>query len=198
MPEEIKNLIEYFSEIPTLGPRQAARLVFYLSDIPKDEFKKISGAFSKLSNIDKCERCFFFKKKNEKLCSICSNSSRSPYTIAIVEKTTDLLTIEKMKKFNGHYLILGKLAEKGVLDEETKKRIQKLKERIIKELNGKAEEIIIALSPTSIGDFTAQIIKEEFKNLASKITRLGRGLPSGADLEFTDETTLLFSFENRN
>lgn len=197
MPEEIEKLIEYFSHIPTIGPRQAARLVFYLSDMPKTEFQKIANAFSNLKEVDKCERCFFFKHKSEKFCSICSNKLRNPRNIAIVEKTTDLLTIEKMKKFDGHYLILGKLAEKGILDEETKKRLNKLKQRILKELQGKANEIIIALSPTAIGDFTAGIIKEEFKNLANKISRLGRGLPSGADLEFTDEVTLTFSFENR-
>jgi len=197
MPEEIKKFIEYFSKVPPLGPRQAARLAFYLSDMPKQNLKKLVEVISDLTNLDKCERCFFIKKQGEKYCNICGDESREIKNVAIVEKMTDLITFEKMKRFNGQYLVLGKLLEKGVLDEETRKRLNKLKERIKKEMGGAANEIIIAIGPTAVGDFTAHIIKEEFKNLAKSITRLGMGLPSGADLEFTDETTLLVSFEKR-
>lgn len=197
MPEELNNFITYLSEIPSLGPRQATRLAFYLLDLPPEQLKKLQNSLLALTSIDKCPRCFFVKRKEEKYCHICSDPKRYPQVIAIIEKSTDLLTIEKSKIFKGHYFILGKLAEKGVLDEETKYKLQVLKQRIINELNGKAEEIIIALSPTAIGDFTAGLIKEIFEDYANKITRLARGLPSGADLEFADEITLLSAFEKR-
>jgi len=198
MPEEIKRFIEYFSKIPTLGPRQTTRLAFYLADLPKKDLTNLLKVFQGLENIDQCPQCFFIKKRDENLCRICSDQSRNPYNIAIVEKATDVITFEKIKKFNGNYFILGKLAEKGIVDDELKKRFKKLHNLIDKKLGGRVEEIIIAISPTPIGDFTANLIKKEFGKYTPKISRLGRGLPEGAQLEFTDETTLLFSFEKRD
>jgi len=197
MPEELKKFIETFSKIPSLGPRQTTRLAFYFADLPKKDFKNLVEIFQNLEEIDHCPRCFFVKKKNEKFCKICSDEKRNKKIIALVEKGTDILTIEKIKKFNGVYFILGKLAEKGIIDEELRERIKKLHQIIRNELNRKVEEIIIAISPTPIGDFTSNIIKNEFSKYAKKISRLGRGLPEGAEIEFADENTLLFSFEKR-
>ncbi|MCL4400264.1 toprim domain-containing protein [Patescibacteria group bacterium] len=197
IPKEIKKFVDYFSKLPLLGPRQATRLAFYLLESDKSSLKNLSEAMSDLLKLDRCARCFFIKEENEKLCPICSDEKRSPTVIAIVEKETDLMTFEKMSKFKGQYLVLGKLAEKGILEQTQKARLEKLKSRIKSELGGSADEIIIALNATAIGDFTSDIIREEFKNLSKKITRLGRGLPTGGEVEFADETTLLHSFEKR-
>ncbi len=197
IPEEIKRFIDRFSKLPILGPRQATRLAFFFLQMEKVDLENTVAALEGLTKLDVCERCFFVKERNEKLCRICSDPERDSHIVAVVERETDLLTFEKISKFNGHYLILGNLAEKGILGQEQKDRLEKLKERIKKELGGKAEEIIVALNATSIGDFTSDLIREDFKNLAKKITRLGRGLPTGGEVEFADETTLLHSFEKR-
>ena len=88
------------------------------------------------------------------------------------------------------------LAEKGVLETAQKLRLEHLKSRIKSE-DGRITELIIALNPTAIGDFTADLIKREFRDLAAKITRLSRGLPTGGEIEFADESTLGSSFEHR-
>lgn len=198
IPEEIKKFIDRFSKLPILGPRQATRLAFYLLGEDQGTIKNLEEALKGLASLGICERCFFVKENGDKLCRICSDPKRNPGVIAILEKATDLMTFEKINKFNGQYLVLGKLAERGILEPLQKSRLAALKERIRKELGGKAEEIIVALSATAIGDFTSDLIREEFKDLSKKITRLGRGIPTGGEIEFADETTLLHSFEKRS
>ncbi len=198
IPDEIKQFIDAFSRLPLLGPRQATRLAFYLLGLDKTSLQDLSSALKNLASLGVCERCFFVKVGGQKYCGLCSDPKRNSRNIAIVEKETDLLTFEKMNKWNGHYLVLGKLAERGIWEQNQKTRLEKLKERIIGELGGSADEIVIALNATSIGDFTADIIREEFKTLSKKITRLSRGLPTGGEVEFADETTLLHSFEKRS
>ncbi len=197
IPKEIQNFIDEFSKLPAIGPRMATRLAFFILRLDKSNFINLELALKKLGQFAKCERCFFLKDKNEKFCSICSNSQRNPKTIAIVEKETDLLTLEKTGRFKGHYLILGELSERGVLETVQKLRIKTLKKRIEKEF-GKIDEIIIALNLNTFGDFAADMLRQEFKELANKITRLGRGIPTGGEIEFADEETLSSALERRN
>ena len=94
--------------------------------------------------------------------------------------------------------MLGELAEHGSLTSSQKLRLQHLKERIKKDLKGKTREIVLALSSTTFGDFTASLIRREFRDVAEKITRLGRGIPTGGEIEFADEETLRSALERRN
>lgn len=196
VPKPIKKFIEAFSQLPALGPRQATRLAFYLTSLPKATLNELERSLKELKNLDRCERCFFLKESGSKICQICSNPKRDSKIIAIMEKETDLLSLEKIGSYNGHYFILGKLAEKGVLETAQKLRLENLKSRIKNE-GGKIKELIIALNPTAIGDFTADFIKREFRDSAEKTTRLSRGLPTGGEIEFADESTLGSSFEHR-
>ena len=108
------------------------------------------------------------------------------------------MSLEKTGTFKGHYLVLGELAEHGSLTSGQKLRLQHLKERIKKDLKGKTREIVLALSSTTFGDFTASLIRREFRDVAEKITRLGRGIPTGGEIEFADEETLRSALERRN
>ena len=108
-----------------------------------------------------------------------------------------MLALESTGHFTGQYLILGELPERGVLESAHKLRLSTLKERIKKELKGKAKEIIVAVNPTTFGDFVVDTVRQEFKTLAEKITRLGRGIPTGGEIEFADEETLASALEHR-
>ncbi len=196
IPQSIKRFIDSFSNLPSIGPRQATRLAFYLASLDKATVDELERAVGGLKNLSRCEKCFFFKEGPAKYCAICSSPERDQKTIAIVEKETDLLTLEKTGRFKGTYLILGKLADKGVIETAQKLRLASLKKRVASD-GGTLHELIIALNPTSIGDFTADIIKSEFKDLADKITRLSRGIPTGGEIEFADEATLESSLEHR-
>jgi len=214
-PPVIQKLIDLFSKFPTVGPRTAARFVFYLIKLPQEKF---DGFLNSITNLRKsikiCSFCFnpfdastgsaqaASTDSEEKLCSICQNNSRDKTLLCIVEKETDLISIEKTKKYKGLYFILG-----GTISGLKKNNIEKLK---IKELEERIknpenfdiqgvnlEEIIIATNPTTEGEATALYIERELKQLGKKITHLGRGLPVGGELEYADEETLGSAFEGR-
>ncbi len=116
----------------------------------------------------------------------------------IVEKETDLVSIERTKKYRGRYLVLGEMAKGGILDSVQKLRLNQLKFFLKKEFAGKAEEIIIATNPTTYGDLNAMVIKKELEGTAKKFSRLGRGIPTGGEIEFVDEETLEQALERRS
>ena len=194
LPEPLKNFIEIFSKLPSIGPRLATRLSFYLVDSGKNEIENLEKSISNLKKLKTCERCFFIYTDS---CPICSNRNRIKDIIAIVEKETDLISLEKTGKFNGQYLVLGGLAKNGELNPNQRLRLKSLAERIKKELNGQAKEIIIALSPTTFGDFTGSLIGQELKPFAQKISHLAKGVPTGGEIEFADEETLGSALEKR-
>ncbi|MEX0689899.1 MAG: toprim domain-containing protein [Candidatus Paceibacterota bacterium] len=195
IPQPIKNFIEHFSRLPSVGPRMATRLAFFLVNINKSQLKDLSEVFSKLEKMDNCPKCFFVKESKEKLCTICSSEKRDQDVILIVEKETDLLSVEKSNSFKGTYLILGNLNNKGSLSDKQKLRLQNIKKIAAKK--GKIKEVIIALSSTTEGDLISQTIKKELSNSTEKITKIGRGIPTGGEIEFADEDTLSNALEGR-
>lgn len=196
LPDPIKNFVDAYAKLPSIGPRQATRLAFYISNLGKAKIKDLSGAIADLANLITCSRCFRVYVGAGKFCSICGDSTRNKSLIAVIEKETDLLSLEKTKKFNGWYLVLGELSKLGELGPEQKLRLSSLKDFIKKELE-QAEEIIIATNPTAYGDLSAATLKKELESHAKKITRLGRGIPTGGEIEFADEDTLASALERR-
>ena len=133
------------------------------------------------------------------MCPICLDLSRDRSKIAVVEKDTDFETMEKSGVYDGHYHILGGLI--SALDAESASRLR------LKELFGRGKkenavkEIILALSATPEGEFSARYIEKILEPLSRdrklKMTRLGRGLSTGAELEYLNRETLKNALENR-
>ncbi len=189
LPRPIQNLINQFSKLPLVGPRQAARFVFHLIKQPKTELEEFAKALLDVSkNLKKCSLCFRIAESSD-ICSICEDSKRDKATICIVEKDTDIEAIEKTSRYKGLYHILG---GNEIKDFDPKN----LEELHLKELMARIKdskeikEIIIATSATTTGDTLALYISRLFKSLNIKITRLGRGLSTGSELEYMDEETL--------
>lgn len=198
LPSSVQKLIAVLSELPSIGPRQATRLVFYLINRGENQIHELARSTEELKKIKICERCFFIHENPGNLCDICSDPSRDQSLILIAEKETDLLSLENTGKFRGRYFILGPLPKTGLLSDWQKLRLQSLKSFIQKELNGEAKEIILGMNPTSLGDFHASILTKELAPFAKKISRLGRGLPTGGEIEFADDETLGSALERRN
>lgn len=197
-PDPIKKFIELFSVLPGIGPRQARRLAFHLVNQGRSLIDELAKSVHGLGALANCAECFRVSQLDrEGRCPICGNTNRRKDIIAIVEKDTDLMSLEQTKKFNGTYLILGELEKDGLLNSQQKLRLNSLKSRLQKLSGGQAEEILLALDPTSYGDMHAALIKDELKSFAKKITRLGRGLPTGGEVEFADEETLGGALDNR-
>lgn len=195
-PKSIQKLIDLFSKFPTVGPRTAARFVFYLTKLPQEKFDELLASLTDLrKSIKICSLCFNpFEDSQEDICPICKDNSRDKTLLCIVEKETDLISIEKTKKYKGLYFILGGTISGLKKNDKEKIRIEELKERI---KNNLFKEIIIATNSTPEGEATALYIERELKTFNIKITRLGRGLPVGGELEYADEDTLSSAFEGR-
>jgi recombination protein RecR len=199
LPESIRSLSEALSSLPSLGPRQSLRLAFYLSQRDPENLKRLSQDLINVGELKTCGQCFFIHEdKNQVLCPICRDPGRNNKQIAFIEKETELLALEQTAQYRGRYLLLGPLEKNGLLNDLQRSRMQTLKKFIVQELGSSADEILIALSPTRYGDHYADIIKKEFSTLAKRVTRLGRGLPRGGEIEFADDETLGASLEGRN
>lgn len=200
-PPSIQKLIDLFSEFPTVGPRTAARFVFYLLKAKKEDVEELVKSIDDLKkSIKLCSFCFnpFDVSKNlvkEELCDICRNQTRDRTLLCVVEKESDLISIEKIKKYKGLYFILGGAAPLFLKGGVKKLRIEELHQRI--KSHPEIKEIIIATNPTTEGGAAALYLERFLKPFNKKITRLGRGLPVGGELEYADEETLSSALEGR-
>lgn len=191
-PKPFQKLIDHFASLPSIGPRLAERLVLYLWKYDQeklDDFAKTLGELKR--NISYCKQCFNISENG--LCAICRDSRRDSKTICVVEEPLDIIAIEKTRRMQGLYHVLG-----GTINISTDKDNQlKIKELIARLKNNGVEEVIIATNPTTEGEATALYIARLIKPLNIKITRLARGLPTGGDIEYADEQTLSGAIEGR-
>lgn len=211
LPSPIERVANELAELPSIGPRQAVRLAFYLIGQKKESLAALAASIDNLRNIQTCERCFFIHQNEatptgESLCDICKNPNRNHRMVMVVEKETDLVSLENTGKYSGRYFIIGEITKTGILEDWQKARLHALKLFIQKNLidpaqpdqPGKADEIIFAFNPTALGDLQTSLLAKELAPFAKKNSRLGRGLPTGGEIEFADADTLGPSLERRS
>ena len=203
--DSLHRLEELFAHFPGIGPRQARRFVYYLlgkSPASINEFiKLIEDVRKATSECPQCHRLFVNSTK-QIVCSVCADPSRDASTLMIVARDSDFESIEKSGVYKGLYFILAGTVP--VLDKEPEKRIRlrALLERVTKQ---PLKEIILSLNTTPEGEHTTDIVKDALlkvtKNLSlspsMKITILGRGLSTGAELEYADSETIRNALSNR-
>ena len=193
----IDRLIESFLKFPGIGPRQAKRFVYFLAGESKEYADNLAKLISEVkSGMKQCGSCFrYFESKSVEadLCPICAGSGRDSSLIMLVEKDVDLENIERTGNFRGKYFVLGgllSLAGNGTPEV----RLKQLFEKVQKE---KPAEIILATSATIEGENTNLYIERILEPLKVKISRLGRGLSTGAELEYSDSETIENALKNR-
>lgn len=191
-PKPFQKLIDNFSALPSVGPKMAERLVLYLFKQDKEKISEFAENLQAIKELKICQRCFNISEGN--LCEICQDSGRDPKTICVVEEPLDVISIERTKKYGGLYHVLGGTMETGNDKKNPDLKISQLLERIKKE---RTQEVILAMNPTTEGDLTALYLKRKIQPLKIKLTRLGRGLSTGGDIEYADETTLSEALTNR-
>lgn len=202
MSNKFKRAIQLFTELPGIGPRQAARIVTAILHWPREEIGKLAEAIAALQQgVNLCRICFNFSE--EERCEICANLQRDQCKICVVEKVIDLQSIEKTGFYRGGYHVLGGAINpvEGVLPRHLK--IEQLVDRIknFQELHSNGHpaelEVILATNPTTPGDTTAMYIEELLKAMNVRTSRLAKGLSSGSYLEYADSATLQNAFKNR-
>ena len=188
-------MVQALSRLPGIGPKTASRLTFYLLNAPDDVAQNLADALSELKNgIVYCQTCYNITGAGRQECEICSSSERDGRMVCVVEEPLDVLALERVGVYQGHYHVLhGALSPiEGVGPEDL--RIRELLERL---KGGKVQEIILATNPSMEGDATAMFLQQQLKRFDLRVTRLARGLPVGGDLEYADQNTLLRALMGR-
>lgn len=191
LPESVNNLIEEFAKLPSIGPKTAERLVFYL--LKSDDSKSLGEAALKLKEgIVLCAVCQNFS--TDRVCRICSNPNRSDSLICVVSAPLDIVAIEKTGLYKGKYHVLHGVISPidGIGPDDLK--IQSLLDRVEKT---KPEEVILATNPNLEGETTALYILRQLSDSGTTVTKLAHGLPIGGDLEYADQITLGRALDNR-
>lgn len=193
-PPAIQNLIDQFSSLPTVGPKTAQRYVFYLLKQPVEELQKLAQYIAELKEKTiTCSSCLAISESNP--CPICADKKRQPNIICVIASTQDMLTIEATGQYNGLYHVL-----EGLINtiEDIKPEQLNIKQLVDKLKKNSIKEIILALNPTLEGETTVMYLVKLLKPYKIKITRLAKGLPTGANLEYADEITLANALKYRN
>jgi len=192
-PASVTRLIEEFSELPGIGRKTAARLTFFLLRSQSGLAERLADALRDLKERTRfCSICYNITEEDP--CPICIDAGRDRSTICVVEEPLDVLAIEQADVYEGLYHVLhGVLApSQGMFVENL--RIGELMARVRR---GDVEEVILATNPTSEGDWTASYLLTQLHPLGVRVTRLGRGLPVGGDLEYADAVTVTRALEGR-
>ncbi len=195
MNGKLQKLIECLSKLPGIGPRHATRIVLSLLNWNKDDITQLSQAVLELKDgVRTCRKCHNISEEEE--CLICKDLRRDYKTVCVVEKVTDLESIEKNGSYKGLYHVLGGTINplNNVLPQNL--NIASLLARV-QNYPSEQIEIIIATNPNTYGETTALYLEEQLKPFNIRVTRLGRGLSSGSFLEYADEITLQNAFKNR-
>lgn len=220
VPRAVRDLIEGFERLPGIGPKTAQRLTFYLLHVPQGELDRFAGALQNLrKDTVMCSVCYGVGEADP--CEVCMDMKRDRSIVCVVEQPLDVLALEKSGKFNGVYHVLhGRIDPLSNIGPD-EIRISELIKRITNSPKGtipqgdyplrgvgfgeaarelRIMEVILATNPTMEGEATAMYIAKQLKarNGEIKITRIGRGLPTGADLEYADSMTLTRALEGRS
>lgn len=171
----------------------AERLTLHLFKQSEETLNDFAETLRTLTELQTCSQCFHIAEGD--LCGICNDTNRDDSILCVVEEPMDVIAIERTNHYTGRYHVLG-----GTLDVSPKKqsehtlRIAELLQRIEHE---SIQEVILATNPTTEGDLTALYLSRKLAPFRIKITRLGRGLSTGGDIEYADEFTLSSALTHR-
>ena len=189
----VERLIDELKHLPGIGQKTAQRLAFFILRCPPEDALGLADAIRDAKEkIRECSVCSNITENDP--CHFCTGANRDKKTICVVEEAHNIMAIEKTRTFSGMYHVLGgslsPLSGRGPDQLRIKPLIERLK-------GGTVEEIIIATNPTAEGEATAVYLSKLLKPLGVRVTRIGVGIPVGADLEYADEVTMLKALEGR-
>ncbi len=189
----IEKAIKALAELPGFGEKSAARLAYWLLGEGRGFLPELVKALGELKdNVKTCSQCGDFSVSDP--CPICADPGREESALMVVEDGKALKVIERTKSFKGKYHTLGGLLSPRFGFGPEKLRIGELLNRIEA---GPVKEVIIALSSSQEGEATTAFLLQKLSGLGVKITRLARGVPVAANLEYLDQESLKLAIEGR-
>ena len=189
----LARLIEALTKLPTIGPKTAQRLAYYILRMASQDAETLAQAILEARVLTHyCSVCWNFTDVDP--CVICSNPQRPSSLICVVEDPRDVVALERTREVKGKYHVLhGAISPlDGVGPDDLK--IAGLLERV---RTDQVAEVIIATNPRAEGEATALYLAKVLKPLGVRVTRIAYGVPVGADLEYADEVTLAKALEGR-
>jgi recombination protein RecR len=192
-PDPMSALINEFQKMPSIGPKSAQRLAFYILGLSDNDVENFSSAMKTVKEKVKfCSKCHNITVSDP--CNICADDTRDKSTICVVSEPREMIAIEKTGEFKGSYHILGGLISplEGINPESL--RIKELLHRI---QENDIKEIFLALNPTIEGEATVLYLSKLIKPIGLKLTRIAYGLPVGSNIDYADEITLTRAYEGR-
>jgi recombination protein RecR len=192
LPEPLLHLIEELQRLPGIGPKGAQRLAFHILKTPREQADRLAEAVRDVKErVTYCSICSNITDRDP--CPFCTDGSRDPHVICVVEEPQNVTAIEKTREFKGLYhVLMGSISPlQGVGPDDLK-----IKSLLARVTNG-VSEIILATNPTVEGEATAIYLARLLKPLGVKVTRIATGVPVGSDLEYADEITVHKAMEGR-
>ncbi len=183
--EAVERAVHELSKLPGIGRKSAQRLVFFMLKVPDEEVRALAQALADLHDkVRYCSRCFNITEEDP--CPICSDEMRDRRLICVVEEANDVVALEKTGEFKGLYHVLGGALSPldGIGPDDLKIKA------LLGRLTDEVEEIILATNPNTEGEATALYLARLLKPMQLRISRIARGIPVGADIEYADEMTL--------
>lgn len=193
IPPSLETLVRELARLPGIGRKTAQRLAFSILRDEPEQVRALSRSITEVKEkIGFCQSCFGFSEGP--LCPVCADEKRDGRVLCVVEQPSDIYVIERSGAFRGKYhVLMGSISPlDGIGPDQLK--IRELKKRVD---GGGVEELIIATNPSVQGEATALHISRVLEGKIKRISRLARGMPVGANLEYTDEVTLNQAFSGR-
>ncbi len=182
----LQKLIDQFRRLPGIGKKTAARLAFGMLNFTDSQAKDFAEAIlAAKSEIRECRICHNFSTEDE--CEICQSSERDDSVVCVVEDARAVMSLERVRQYNGVYHVLGGAISPMNGIGPDKLNISDLIKRVS---SGNIHEVILATNPTVEGEATALYIAKLLRQSGVKVSRLALGIPVGGDLEYADEVTL--------
>ena len=185
-PEPLARLIEQFQRLPGIGAKGAQRLAFFVLRTPREDADRLCEAIRDVKErVTYCTVCNTITDVDP--CIYCTDTSRDPTLVCVVEEPQNVSAIEKTREFKGTYhVLMGALSPlSGVGPDDLK-----IKGLLTRVADGQVQEVVLATNPNVEGEATAIYLARLLKPLGVRVTRIATGIPVGSDIEYADEVTM--------
>ena len=185
-PEPLARLIEQFQRLPGIGAKGAQRLAFFVLRTPREDADRLCDAIRDVKErVTYCTVCNTITDVDP--CIYCTDTTRDPTLVCVVEEPQNVSAIEKTREFKGTYhVLMGALSPlSGVGPDDLK-----IKGLLTRVADGQVQEVVLATNPNVEGEATAIYLARLLKPLGVRVTRIATGIPVGSDIEYADEVTM--------
>lgn len=191
-PKTLQHVIEELRKLPGVGAKTAERYAFALLALSTEEVKLFAETLVQAKQkLHPCSICGNITEHDQ--CQICTDQTRDPKVICVVQSDKDIIAIERTQQYHGVYHVLNGVisTSKGILPDDLNL------ETLMVRVQQPTDEVILATNPTVEGEMTALYLAKRLEGRVGQVTRLAHGLPMGAHMDYADELTLIKAMEGR-